>query len=139
MRSPSDTADYCIGIAGAGAMGQGIAQVAIQGGIRTLLFDALDGAADAAAQKIQGRLDRLVEKERLDRKSADAAASRLELVGSIGAFADCDTVIEAIIEDIDAKQTLFRDARKRGAVRLHPCLQHLIDPDRLDRERLQET
>ena len=82
---------------------------------RTLLFDALDGAADAAAQKIRGRLDRLVEKERLDRKSADAAASRLEPVGSIGAFADCDTVIEAIIEDIDAKQTLFREIE--GVVR----------------------
>jgi len=104
-----DAASYCIGIAGAGAMGQGIAQVAIQGGLRTLLFDALEGAVDAATEKVRGRLDRLVEKGRLDQGDAASAAERLTPVRTTEAFAECDVVIEAIIEDIDAKQALFRE------------------------------
>lgn len=103
-----DAAGDCVGVIGAGAMGQGIAQVAIQGGIKTLLFDAVDGALEQARDKITGRLLRLVEKGRLDQGSADAAASRLIPVNDLNAFANCDLVIEAIVEDIDAKQALFR-------------------------------
>ncbi len=97
-----------IGIVGAGAMGQGIAQVAAQGGIKTLFFDAVDGAAEAAVQTIRGRLGRLVEKGRLDEKSAEAAFECLDPVGSVSAFAHCDVVIEAITEDLEAKQALFQ-------------------------------
>ncbi len=107
MTAP-DAADYCIGVVGAGAMGQGIAQVAVQGGIRTLLFDALEDAAEGAAQKVRARLERLVEKGRLSRDQADAAAGHLLPVDSVDAFAVCDVVIEAIVEDLDAKQSLFQ-------------------------------
>lgn len=105
----SDLVDDCVGIAGAGAMGQGIAQVAVQGGIRTLLFDTQQGAAEAALENIRERLDRLVEKGRLDRGDANAAARLLTPVTSVEGFAGCDVVIEAIIEDIRAKQTLFQE------------------------------
>ena len=107
MKSLNST-DYCIGVAGAGAMGQGIAQVAIQGGLTTLLFDNIEGAADLASKKIRGRLDRLIEKGRLEKSDAASAAERLTPVDSVDAFAKCDVVIEAIIEDLDAKQRLFQ-------------------------------
>lgn len=105
----SGVVDRCIGIVGAGAMGQGIAQVAIQGGLRTLLFDAVNGAADLALQKVRDRLDRLVNKGRLDRHDAKVAAKHLIPVGSLEMFAPCDVVIEAIVEDVDAKHALFRE------------------------------
>jgi 3-hydroxybutyryl-CoA dehydrogenase len=98
----------CLGVVGAGAMGQGIAQVAVLGGLRTLLVDAAEGAAEAASATIQGRLRRLVEKGRLDEASAAAAAGRLVPVASVSALAGCDIVIEAIIEDFDAKKALFQ-------------------------------
>ena len=50
-----DAADYVVGVVGAGAMGQGIIQVAVQGGMRTLILDARPGGADAARDTIAGR------------------------------------------------------------------------------------
>jgi 3-hydroxyacyl-CoA dehydrogenase len=56
-----DAADYVVGVVGAGAMGQGIVQVAVQGGMRALIVDARAGGAETARQTITGRLDRRVE------------------------------------------------------------------------------
>ncbi|MGI9437638.1 MAG: 3-hydroxyacyl-CoA dehydrogenase [Geminicoccaceae bacterium] len=105
-------AEDCLGVVGAGAMGQGIAQVAIQGGIRTLLLDSEEGAALAAASAIRGRLGRLVEKGRLAADAADAASRRLEPIDDIGAFKACNILIEAIVENLESKQALFRDIEK---------------------------
>lgn len=108
MRAP-DSGDYTVGVVGAGAMGQGVAQVAIQGGLRTLLVDATPGAAAAGKEKIAGRLDRLVEKGRLGEEDAAAALDRLEAVDAIAALAPCDAVIEAVFEDLEVKRSVFRD------------------------------
>ena len=77
---PVDAADYTIAVIGAGAMGQGIAQVAVQGGVKTLLFDARPGGAEAGREQIMKRIDRLVEKDRISADDAKAAGDRLGTV-----------------------------------------------------------
>ena len=101
--------DYCIGVVGLGAMGQGIAQVAVTGGMRTLLHDAKDGAAVAGRTQVVKRLDRLVEKQRLSADEAAAMKGNLVLADGIGDFAACDTVVEAVVEDLDVKHKVFAD------------------------------
>ncbi len=101
--------NYRVGVAGAGAMGQGIAQVGLMGGMNVIVQDAKAGAAAAAAEQVFARLDRLVEKQRLTAPDVAAMKDRLVVADAIGSFADCDTVIEAVFEDLEVKQTLFRE------------------------------
>lgn len=108
MKHPDDF-DYLVGVAGCGAMGQGIAQVSIQGGMRTLLFDARQGGAEAARDQIASRILRLVEKGRMGEADAHAAIDRLVPVNELAAFAECDAVVEAVFEDLDVKHGLFAD------------------------------
>ncbi|MEM1160797.1 MAG: 3-hydroxyacyl-CoA dehydrogenase, partial [Pseudomonadota bacterium] len=114
MKHP-DQADYVVGVVGCGAMGQGIAQVSAQGGMRTLLFDAREGGANAAKDAIAVRINRLVEKGRIGEADADAAIARLEPVGGIGGLADADCVVEAVFEDLDVKHSIFKELE--GVVR----------------------
>lgn len=104
-----DTADTVVGIVGAGAMGQGIAQVAAAGGMRTLIHDAAEGAARRAVERVGERIDRLAEKGRLAPEEAAAAKARLEAVDGIAALAPCRVVVEAVVEDLAVKQSVFRD------------------------------
>ncbi|MCZ4353577.1 3-hydroxyacyl-CoA dehydrogenase [Roseovarius aestuarii] len=96
-----------IGVVGAGAMGAGIAQVAVQNGIATIIYDAGDGAAVAAKANIAQRLSRLVEKGKLAEVDREAAEARLNVACSIEELAPCSVVIEAIIENLDAKASVF--------------------------------
>jgi 3-hydroxybutyryl-CoA dehydrogenase len=105
--------DAVIGVVGAGAMGAGIAQVAAVRGHRVILADAAPEAIARAAAGHRKALDRDVEKGRLDRAQADAALARITGVTGVGAselraFADCALVIEAIVEELGAKQALVR-------------------------------
>jgi 3-hydroxybutyryl-CoA dehydrogenase len=102
-----------VGVVGAGAMGTGIAQVAAAAGHRVLLADALQGAAGKARSNVAKAMDREVEKARLTRDSADALIERISfrdepLGDDLRAFERCGLVIEAIVEDLAAKQALFR-------------------------------
>ena len=114
MKHP-DQPDYVVGVVGCGAMGQGIAQVSAQGGMRTLLFDAREGGASAARDRIAGHINRMAEKGRVTAEDAAAAVDRMEPVDGLAGLADCDAVIEAVFEDLDIKQQLFRDLE--GVVR----------------------
>lgn len=105
---------YCVGVVGLGAMGQGIAQVSVMGGMRTLLFDAKEGAAEAGRAQIVKRLERLVEKGRLAAEECAAMAGGLVVVEALAAFAECDAVVEAVIEKIEVKRAVFADLE--GAV-----------------------
>lgn len=108
MKSSTDP-DYVVGVAGCGAMGQGIAQVSVQGGMRTLLFDARDGGAEAAKTAIAGRLNRLVEKGRMGETDAQAAIDLLVPATGLADMAEADCVVEAVFEDLDVKHALFRE------------------------------
>jgi 3-hydroxybutyryl-CoA dehydrogenase len=108
MKSPQ-AADYVLGVVGAGAMGQGIVQVAATGGVRVLLLDAAEGAAQAGRDKIAGRIARLAEKGRLAPEEADAAIARIVPVVTMADLAPCDAVVEAIVENPAVKQKVFAE------------------------------
>ncbi|SDM08917.1 3-hydroxybutyryl-CoA dehydrogenase [Modicisalibacter muralis] len=97
-----------IGIVGTGAMGRGIAQVAAEAGLRVKLHDAREGALDEARAFIAKLWDRGVAKQRFSQSRADALAARFEEAATLNELADCELVIEAIVERIDAKQKLFQ-------------------------------
>lgn len=96
-----------LGIAGAGAMGRGIVQIAAQAGLRVLLFDLQQGAAASARETIATTLSGLAAKGKITDEAAREAMARIEPVASLEAFAECDIVVEAIIEKLDAKRQLF--------------------------------
>ncbi|MDO8278302.1 MAG: 3-hydroxyacyl-CoA dehydrogenase NAD-binding domain-containing protein, partial [Burkholderiaceae bacterium] len=98
-----------VGIAGAGAMGRGIAQIAAQAGSTVKLFDTQASAGLAARDAIFSQWDRMVEKGRLDSAQASALKSRLGTVDSLSGLADCDLVVEAVIERLDIKKALFAE------------------------------
>src|SRR3954462_15490205 len=99
--------DLVAGVAGSGTMGRGIIQVLAQCGVRVLVFDAKAGAAEAARQSIAQSLGKLVEKNRIKQKDADATLSRIEIVGGLEAFKPCHLVVEAIIEVLEVKREFF--------------------------------
>ena len=96
-----------IAVVGTGAMGRGIAQIAAQAGSQVFLLDTHPGAADAAKVALQDQWSKLVVKGRVDEVQANAWAANLHPVRTVNDLADCDLVIEAIVERLDAKQTLF--------------------------------
>ncbi|MGI9463751.1 MAG: 3-hydroxyacyl-CoA dehydrogenase NAD-binding domain-containing protein, partial [Aestuariivirgaceae bacterium] len=96
-----------LGVVGAGAMGQGIVQVAVTGGIAVAVFDAVAGAAERGLDQVTGRLNRLVEKGRLTSADADAAMARARSVDRLDELSECTVVIEAVYEDLDLKQGIF--------------------------------
>ena len=101
--------DALLGVVGAGAMGQGIAQVALQGGLRVVLHDARSGGAAEGAKKVLGRLERLVEKGQLAANDMAEVRDRLALAEDLAAFAECDAVVEAVVEDLEVKRGLFKE------------------------------
>jgi len=99
-----------IGVIGAGQMGSGIAQIAAQGGFRTLLSDASLDVAVRAKEKIGAILEKQVVKGKLAIGARDEALARIEPVGGIAALAPADLVVEAVTESIDLKLRILREA-----------------------------
>ena len=98
-----------VGVVGTGAMGRGIAQIAAQAGSVVKLFDLQPQAADRAKAELASQWDKLVAKNRLDPALAAEHQSRVLTVDALTSLADCDLVVEAVIERLDAKQALFAD------------------------------
>ncbi|MBL7816609.1 MAG: 3-hydroxybutyryl-CoA dehydrogenase [Saprospiraceae bacterium] len=98
-----------IGIVGSGAMGSGIAQVAAQNGCQVILFDTQQIALDKALGSIEKNLDKAVEKGKMTEGGKKACMANLKTAANINELANCDWVIEAIIEDLTIKKQLFRD------------------------------
>jgi 3-hydroxybutyryl-CoA dehydrogenase len=94
-------------IAGAGQMGSGIAQVALQAGYSVALYDAAADFAARAVKKIEANFAKSVEKGRLAAADKEACMGRLSLAASLEAAAGVDLVVEAIFEDAAAKKELF--------------------------------
>lgn len=96
-----------LGIVGAGAMGRGIAQIAAQAGLRVRLHDTSAEAVAAARESLRQTWDKLVQKGKLDAAAAEAALARIEPASDLRDLADCQAVIEAIVERLDVKRELF--------------------------------
>jgi 3-hydroxybutyryl-CoA dehydrogenase len=96
-----------IGVAGAGTMGAGIAQLAALSGARTLLHDPIPEALERGVAEIKSRLARSVERGRLTREQADQAARRLEAAPGLEQLAPSELVIEAAPERLELKRQLF--------------------------------
>ena len=97
-----------VGVIGAGTMGNGIAQVFAQAGISVRLVDVAQPMLDRARGTIEKSLGKFVEKGKMAAADRDAAAARLSTSTSIDSLADADYVVEAIVENIDAKRALFK-------------------------------
>ena len=97
-----------IGILGSGSMGSGIAQVAATAGHEVILFDKNKEALTRASEKLQKILSRLVEKGRMDDATAKAVFGRIYLVDNMSAYAECGLIIEAIVENLEIKKSVFQ-------------------------------
>jgi len=89
-------------------MGAGIAQVVAMAGFTTLLFDAHPDALKRGVDGIRKRLDQGVDKGKVTTEARDVTLQKLRSVSSLDSFAECDVVIEAIIEQFEIKAALFR-------------------------------
>jgi 3-hydroxybutyryl-CoA dehydrogenase len=101
-------ADLTVGVIGAGAMGRGIAQIAAQAGITVWLMDAKAGAAAEAKLAIDNSLAKLVEKNKISAEAKSATLDKIHVAESMQQLAPCHVIIEAIIENLEAKRDLFR-------------------------------
>ena len=98
-----------VAVIGSGAMGVGIAQIAATAGHPVKLFDLRAGAAEQAAADLRRTLLKLAAKGRMSAHDAERAGERLQTVNSLAELADASLVVEAIVENLDAKRKLFLD------------------------------
>ena len=98
-----------VAVVGTGAMGAGIAQVAAAAGHPVKLLDARPDAAARAVAGIRAQFAKLAEKGRLTADAAAAASARLVAVEQLADLAGCALVVEAIVENLEAKQKLYAD------------------------------
>jgi 3-hydroxybutyryl-CoA dehydrogenase len=96
-----------IGVVGLGAMGAGIAQLGIEAGYDVVGREVSDDLAGKARDRIAHYLGRKVEKGQLEATERDGALERLGLTTDLGVLQRCDLVVEAIVEDLEAKRELF--------------------------------
>ncbi len=111
MRDPSSP-DFTLGIVGAGIMGRGIAQIAAEAGLRVCLADARREAVDEAIVAVRAMIRRGAEKGRTTPAAAEAACARLIATDAgadrgWAAFADCDLVVEAVVERMEVKHAVL--------------------------------
>lgn len=98
-----------IAVVGTGAMGAGIAQVAAAAGHPVKLLDNRPDAAARAVEGIRAQFAKMAEKGKLTAEAAAAASARLSAVHELADLADAGLIVEAIVESLEAKQTLYRD------------------------------
>jgi 3-hydroxybutyryl-CoA dehydrogenase len=98
-----------VGVVGLGTMGAGIAQVCIQAGVETVGREVTEELTERARERIAHYLGRGVEKGRLSASERDEALARLSTTTGLGDLAGCDLVIEAVVEDLDAKREIFAE------------------------------
>jgi len=98
-----------IGVVGAGAMGNGIAQVAAQIGCHVVMRDIEMKFVEGGMKKIEGFLSRSVEKGKMDSKEKDTIIARIRGTTDMEDLKEVDFVVEAVLEDMDLKKRVFKE------------------------------
>ena len=98
-----------VGIVGSGIMGSGIAETAAVSGFEVVLRSRSQSTADATLAALEKSLSRQVEKGKKTAEERDHALGRVTGTSELAALADCDLVIESIVEDLEVKKHLFAD------------------------------
>jgi 3-hydroxybutyryl-CoA dehydrogenase len=117
MQFDATRSDLTVGIIGAGAMGRGIAQVAAAGSMQVLITDSREGAAQEARDFVEKLFARAAEKGSMTKEAAAAATARIKVVSGLPEFKACHLVIEAIVENLEVKRSLFAE------------LENIVQPD----------
>ena len=117
MAFDANRSDLTVGVIGTGAMGRGIVQVAAAGGMNVLTTDARPGAAQEARDFVAKMLARAAEKGSMSREDAEDASKRIKIVDGLADFKPCHVVVEAIVENLEAKRQLFAE------------LENIVTPD----------
>ena len=106
--NPNSLSNAPVLVVGAGIMGVGIAQVAAQAGHAVMLFDTREGAAAQAIARLAATLDGLVAKGKLTAQAAQALVARISPAASLAEAHGARLVVEAIVENLDAKRGLLK-------------------------------
>lgn len=96
-----------VGVAGCGLMGSGIAEVSAKAGFEVVVREIDESALSGGRKRVSGSLDRAVSKGKLGQDARNEALARMTFTTSLDDLADCDLVVEAIIESLEAKKELF--------------------------------
>jgi 3-hydroxybutyryl-CoA dehydrogenase len=96
-----------VGVLGAGLMGSGIAEVAARAGYRTVVREVSEELVDKGLERVRASLGKAVDKGKLDAAARDQTVEKLSGTVDFADLADCDLVIEAIVENVDEKRRTF--------------------------------
>jgi 3-hydroxybutyryl-CoA dehydrogenase len=98
-----------VGIVGSGIMGSGLAEVAARAGFCVIVRSRTKAGAAAVVAGVTANLDRQVKKGSLEQGERDAVIARIDATDHLGRLADCDLVIESVVEDLGTKRELFSE------------------------------
>ena len=98
-----------VGVLGGGLMGSGIAEVCAKSGYETVVREVSDELAAKAVSRIESSLAKAVDRSKLAAADRDAARGRLSATTKVEDLAACDLIIEAVVENLEAKKELFRE------------------------------
>jgi 3-hydroxybutyryl-CoA dehydrogenase len=98
-----------VGVVGSGIMGAGVAEVAAKAGFEVVVRSRAQESADALVAGLEKSLAKQVEKGRLDDADRQATLERLTVTTDLGDLADCDLVLESVVEDLATKRHLFNE------------------------------
>jgi 3-hydroxybutyryl-CoA dehydrogenase len=104
---PATAAIKRVGVIGSGIMGSGIAQCAAASGYEVVVRSRSRRTGDALLAGLDAALGRLVEKGRLSADERDGTLGRISVTDDLGDLAECDLVVESVVEDLAVKKALF--------------------------------
>lgn len=115
---PAELMPKKVGVLGCGTMGAGIVQLTALSGFKVVARDPYPGAIERGQATVKGLFDKLVEKKMLTAEEADKLFGNISFVkDDLAPLADCDLIIEAVIEEVAAKQSVYREVEKALAGR----------------------